>query len=169
MKNYIYIFITFATLFSFRSLAEASGATEWGDVTNNIQMSIRMKSDTNETKLNEPLVLSVRFRNVSTNQSFSIYRANGIEFDPSYSWVVISPSGEDVSPDMKKIHPSISGASLQLKPEQTTELDLDLSRLCTFNKVGIYKVLLKKQVFSPEKQKTFTVVSNPLQIAVNAR
>ena len=96
-----------------------------------------------------------------------MYEVNGTVYDPSYSFVVISPSGKDISPDMKKVHPGDSGADHRVAPNQTVEIEFNLSYFCKLDEVGTYKIIAeKKAMWSPKSQKVFTVISNPLLVSV---
>jgi hypothetical protein len=140
---------------------------EWGAVTNNFQMSINLKGDKNEITTNQPCILLIRYRNVSTNEMFRVFEANGTVYDPSYSFVVISPSGKDISPDMKKVRSGDSWANHEVGPNQTVEIEFNLTYLCKLNEVGTYKIIAKKgQMWSVARDKEFTVVSNPLNVLV---
>jgi hypothetical protein len=138
---------------------------DWGTVTNGLQMSIGLK-DKSEITVYRDVELLIHFRNVSTNQTFSICPDNVIEKTLDFSFTVISPLGKDISP-IPNSHPGASsGAIIPLAPSQTLEFDFDLSRLCKFDSVGIYKVIAKYSVLSRQTRKPFTVISNPLYVSV---
>jgi len=142
-------------------------ADDWGPATNGIQMSINSTSRVDESKINQPIVLSVCFRNVSTNETFRIYQANAVEFDPGYSWSVISPSGKDISPNMQKINPSESGGFIPLLVNKTYQFQFNLSHICKFTEVGTYKIIAEKAIYSVKSRKTIVAVSNPLNVTVS--
>ena len=146
--------------------ASALYADDWGPATNGIQMSIRLKSKASEIKMNQPIMLSVCFSNISTNERFRIYRANAIEFDSGYSWSVISPSGKDISPNMEKIRESESWGSFALLPNKAIEFDFNLSHLCKFSEIGTYKIIGRKAIDFYGSNKSIKVVSNPLSVTV---
>lgn len=138
---------------------------EWSAATNYLQMSISLDSDNGKIQTNHPCILLIRYKNISTNETFWVYESS--EYNPDYSIIVIAPSGKDISPDMKLIKRSDSGSVLHAAPQKTVEIKFDLSKLCSFNDVGTYKVIVKnKDMFAYERRKTFTVVSNPLLISV---
>ncbi len=109
--------------------------------------------------------LLIRYKNVSTNEPFDIYVVNGTVDDPSYSFVVISPSGKDISPDMKKVQRPFSGADHQVAPGQIDEIKFNLNKYCTLDEVGTYKIFAKKTIWT-NVNKTFEAVSNPLTVTV---
>ena len=155
-----------ALLFAWNGFVGTLQASDWGATTNNIQMSVALKNGTNGVKAEQPIVLLIRYRNASTNQVCRIYRSNEIEYDPGYTWSVISPSGNDLSPNPEKIHASESGGFIRLPPNQIVGLEFDLSQICRFDEIGTYKIVAKKEIFSPEAKKPVTVISNPLNIVV---
>ena len=167
MKKYLYYSTMLAMLIVRQVFADTLQTNEWGAINNNIQMSVSLKSGVNEIKTNQAVLLVIRFKNVSTNETFRIYQANAIEYDRGYSWVVISPSGNDISPNMEKIPASESGGFIRLSPNQIKELEFNFSHLCKFDEIGTYKIVAKKTLLSPENQKPVTVVSNPLNIVIS--
>jgi hypothetical protein len=167
MKKYLYSFAMFTVLTVCQAFADHLKTNEWGAVTNNFQMSINFKGEKNEIKTNQPLCLLIYYKNVSTNQTFRVYRANAIECDPGYSFVVISPSGKDISSNTEKIAPSESGGFVSMVPSQIIECEFNLSRLYKFDEIGTYNIIVKKAIWSPKSQKVFTVISNPLNVVVS--
>jgi hypothetical protein len=164
MKSDLLCVLIFAS--SFIGSAYASQTDDdWGPTTNDLQMSISLNCS--EIKTDQPCVLSIRYRNVSTNEMFRIYEVNGTVYDPTYSFTVTSPSGEDISPDTADIHESGSGQDHHLYPGQILNISFDLSLVCKFDKAGTYQVIAKRnEIWSIQKHRPFTVVSNPLRITV---
>jgi DNA-binding beta-propeller fold protein YncE len=152
-------------LAAWQTFADDLKTNDWGAVTNNAQMSISLTGGGNEIKTNEPVRLLIRFRNISTNETIAIFRPNAIETDPTFSFIVVSPSGKDVSPSSPKIFVG-SGGVLPIDPNQTVELEFNLSDLCKFDEVGTYKIIAKKGVGSRDGKKLFVVVSNPLYATI---
>lgn len=163
MKKYFYCSLI-TVLVTWQIFADDLKTNQWGVVTNNVQMSISLTDRGKEIKSSQPVKLLIRFRNISTNETFLVGRENAIENDPGYSWVVISPSGKDISPK-PQIHTG-SGGAIPLVPNQFIEFEFNLSRLCKFDELGTYKIVTKKSIWSPENQKLFTVVSTPLYVTV---
>jgi hypothetical protein len=163
MKTLLTYLLTFVTLFVWQVYADGMKTNDWGAVTNNFQMSISLKGDKSEITNNQPCILLVRYKNVSTNETLNVYEA---EHDPSYSFTVISPSGKDISQDIKKFHPSDSGGYIPVRPNQSVKFEFNLSYLYDLHEVGTYKVIAKKKVWSFERHQTFTVVSSPLFVSV---
>jgi hypothetical protein len=146
----------------------AANANDWGPSTNGIQMSIHLAGYKSDVKTNEPFALSVRYRNISTNEIVSIYECVDMEGDDNYSFIVKSPSGKDISP-AKKFYPGGSGAVHVLRPGQTLEFGYELSDLCKFDETGTYIVIASFSQIDPVgPDPAFNVVSNPLQIKVVA-
>jgi hypothetical protein len=137
----------------------------WGPKTNGLEMSISV--DDGEIKTVQPCILSVRYRNVSTNETFRIYEVNGTVDDSTYAFKIISPAGVDISPNSADIQNAISGQIHLLPPGQTLNITFNLSHLCNFDKLGAYKIVAKKEeIWSSQKHQAFTVVSNPLNVTV---
>ncbi|HEY3762223.1 MAG TPA: hypothetical protein VGN23_10805 [Verrucomicrobiae bacterium] len=165
MKKRFYTTILLA--FICQLFAYALYGDDWGMANNRVQMSIHTENGQSaEFETNQPVLISVCFKNISTNETFRLYRANAIEFDPGYSWQVISPSGKDISPNMEKIHPSESGGFIPLLPNGTNELKFNMSHLCDFTEIGTYKITGKKGIYSPAMKKAVFVVSKPLFVVV---
>ena len=139
---------------------------DWGAMTNSIQMSIALRPEKTDFRLSNVVVLVIRLRNLSDHETFLVSRWNAIENDPSYSFVVTSPSGKDVSPG-PKIIPGSAGAT-PLEPNKTLEFEFNLSRLCKFDEVGEYRITAKKLVRSPAREMSFAVISNLLNISITA-
>lgn len=143
----------------------ADESEQWGAVTNGIQISIRLSGGMNVIKTNQPVIITIKYRNVSTNEVFPITGKYRIEFDSSYVWTVISPSGKDVSPDMfSRADHSVTWDNL--KPQESMEAEYDISVRCNFNEAGTYKITLNKGMSSIKSQKLFVVVSNPLNVTI---
>ena len=118
MKMQAYSYSVLALLAVGRALAGEPATNEWGLVTNNAQIAISVTSpwshtfrvgDANtvqtpysvksEVKAGEPFSLLVRIRNLSTNQTLSVFNAApNTDVKIGLACVVISPSGKDVSP-----------------------------------------------------------------------
>lgn len=164
MKLHIVFLNLFFALCTIPAFAQETNSVEWGTESHGLQMSISLKGGITNVPLGTNIVLTAKYKNVSTN-TFIMYEYHGPIFDPSYEFKIISPSGEDMTPDMKKIIPSDSGAVRPITPGKIYEVDLNLSLLCKFDKAGAYKIVITKQIpdeIAPE----FSVVSNPLNITV---
>jgi hypothetical protein len=164
MKKNPYYLMICLVLAAWQTFADDLKTNDWGAVTNNAQMSISLTGGGNEIKASEYVRLLIRFRNVSTNETFSINRPNSIETDPTFSFIVVSPSGKDVSPSSPKMFVG-SGGSIPVDPNQTVELEFNLSNLCRFDEAGTYRIVAKKLIRSPEGSEPSTIVSNPLLVS----
>jgi hypothetical protein len=129
------------------------------------EISIRIKDPAKEIKTNEPVILIVQIQNVSTN-AMLMFRTESLPTD--YTWTISSPSGKDLSSKPDLLPEAISGSFPKLKPLESRETDYDLNQVCNFNEAGIYKVIVKKEVFSisPERKKC-EIISNPLNIVIS--
>src|SRR5205823_1579090 len=94
-----------------------------------------------------------------------------IEADPSFSFIVVSPAGEDVSPKAPQINLSSSGDFIRLDPGQSTEVKFNLSQFCKFEEMGSYRIVAKRLIsYWPGKSNKvrngFQLVSNPLSVSI---
>lgn len=167
MKKYLCFISLFAAMTVLRVFASDTKTNEWGVVTNGIQMSIDLKGNSEKVTTNEPVILLIRYRNVSTNETVTVYNLKAVALDATYSFVVVSPSGKDISPSLPKSLAG-SGVNYSVAPNQTKEFEISLSQLCKFDEPGTYTITTKKMVFSDPKKKWFMVVSNPLKVSVVA-
>jgi hypothetical protein len=164
MKKYLFCLSLFAALTAVEVFADETNKIEWGAITNNVQISISVKDGLATIRTNQPFSLLVRIRNVSTNQAISVYRWVGTQVDPGFSWVVVSPSGKDVSP-IAELAAHGSGAFHHINPNQTFEYEFNLSSLCKFGEIGTYKIVFKMNT-SESPHKLCWVVSDPLYLTV---
>lgn len=144
-------------------------ATEWGAVSNEVQMAISLKGDARAIETNEAFQLRVRVKNMGGTNVWSTLgvapvnkRSLGIECE------IISPSGRDVSPVPPKenyILPHFVG--LNVPPGKVEEFEFKLSDICKLDEVGTYKITAKKWI-GRDKNQGWVVTSNPLFISVVA-
>ncbi len=164
MKTYLYWLPVLGSLAVCQAFSEDVKAHPWGAMTNSVQMSISLRDDGKEVKIGQPLALMMRIKSLSTNETFTLVLLNEIERDPGFSFIIVSPSGRDISPK-----PSIgsgSGHIGALAPGQTVELKFDLASICRFDEVGTYKIIAKREVLAARRNRVFEVVSNPLGVPV---
>ncbi|MGH7953665.1 MAG: hypothetical protein ACREFE_17345 [Limisphaerales bacterium] len=166
------LIFTFIMLAFCHALANDWKTNEWGEITNNVQMSINLKNNEREIKIGEPILLAGHIRNLSTNETFLGYRPSAGA--PDLTFVVINPFGNDVSPKFPKDNVSISGAMVSVSPGQTKSFKFDLNVLFKlwylqkFDKVGTYTIIARQKGYSGTNQTAFTVTSNPLYVTVVA-
>ena len=164
MKAYCWFF-AITVLAVWQAFSGEIGTHQWGSGTNNVQMSVSLKGGQKEIETNQPLILSILIRNVSTNATFILPLMNWIEADPGFSIVVISPTGKDVSPK-PKIGAHGSADLAALGPNQSIKREFNLGSLCKLNEIGTYRIIMKRQVWFSQEEKAFQVVSNPLDVHV---
>jgi hypothetical protein len=137
---------------------------EWGAVACNAQMSIELKESMKEIKTNTPVHLTINMRGNSTNQVyyFMIY-----SYPTDFSWIVTSPSGKNLT--FKESYPMDALATMMVRLDEIPNWweDFNLSSVCSFNEVGIYKVIAKKEILSAGGLKKCEVTSNPLNLVVS--
>lgn len=163
MKKIIVLF--FGLALNFAAYAQEKSADQWGVITNNLQMSIRLKNGGNEITNGQPCILEIRYRNVSTNETVCALRMKWTEADWTYSFIVTDPSGKDISPDLNKPFGG-SATEITISPGQTQGLEYKFSGVCKMDEVGTYKIIAKKFLFSGGKNGGFKVCSNPLLVTV---
>ena len=164
MKTCITYFLIFSALSAIPVFSQETNAADWGPVSHNLQMAISLKGGNSDVQLGQKIVLTAKYKNLS-NKTFIMYEYNGAVLDPSYNFKITSPSGQDISPDMKNISPSDSGAVKPIAPGQIYEVNLDLSSVCKFETTGTYKIVTTKQI-QDESGAQFKIISNPLYIKV---
>ena len=161
MKNCLRCFLVVDLLAAPGALADNATTDKWGAVTNDMQMSISLKSGEKEIKTNQPVELAIRLRNLSTNATFWISLFDADQKLGGLSFVVTSPSGKDASVATK----SSSGRVVRVAPSRTRQFEFDLSCLYKFNEVGNYQITAKFGELMGVKKK-FEVISNPLSLGV---
>lgn len=138
-----------------------------GTVTYNTQISIGQKNNEKAFTTNQTIQLLVRIKNLSTNEEYGVAVQSSFILTEGLSFVVISPSGKDISPIFRK-SPRFSGGVVWVHPNQTDGFCFELNEICKMDEIGAYKVVLKMERATPGRKKTFEIVSNPLSISVIA-
>jgi hypothetical protein len=158
-------FICLLTFFiGFNALANSIEANEWGNAANNIQIGISMKANNAQIKTNQSFSVSVRIKNLSTNDFFYFYLPLASTENDPISFIVTSPSGKDKSPIPPLVEHG-SGANVNVPPNQIYSFEFNLGYLCKFDEVGTYKIIAKMNV-SPTQDKNRWAISNPLSVTV---
>lgn len=165
MKKYFYFSIITA-LAILRTSADDTKTNEFGITTNKIQMSISIAEINKKININQPFNLLICIKNESTNELFHGHYTYSNDHDLSF--VVIAPSGKDISPEFSKDQEvvAISGASILAYPNQIKKIQYNLSSTCNFNEVGVYTIVAKQKGYLGTNQIPFTVTSNPLSVNV---
>ena len=164
MKNNIYILIFFV-LGVWLGFAEDNNIGAWGPITNHLQMNLSLNGGITEIKANANYSLLLLVTNHSANESF--FSDNSSFTDPfdGVQCVVISPSGNDISPPQTKNLGGNACAIVSLRPHQLNKLVFHLGDLCKLNKVGTYKITAKKLFLQGETNR-FILISNPIFVKV---
>jgi hypothetical protein len=137
----------------------------WGPVTYNTQLSISLKGSQWEFKTNQVVDILVRIRNLSTNELFGVGVATTVTASDGMSFKVTSPSGKDISPVFRSDF-RFSGGVVWVHPGQTDGFSLPLGEICKMKEVGTYKVVMRIIRFTPDRQRSFAIVSNPLCVTI---
>ncbi len=137
---------------------------EWGAVTNNAMMSVKLAPLDTSITTNTSVTLLICLTNMSDNHTLTWYKSLVPNADTPYVFVVISPSGKDVSPRRPHSPISGSGSIVSVGPHQMIETEFKLSEICTFVEPGTYKITVKQDI-GGSKQPCW-LVSNPLSLSV---
>jgi hypothetical protein len=164
MTTQVFLSLIAAVSIVFEAAGDERAAAAWGPVSNNVQMSISLDGGDRQPKTNEPFQLVVRLRNLSTTNVWA-FKSGAPTSDP-YGGVlclITSPSGRDVSPN--KPDNSDSGEFINVAPSGVETFVFKLGSICKFEEIGTYRITAKKLV-AIDKNKQWSVVSNPLLISV---
>ena len=138
---------------------------QWGAVTYNTQVSIDFKGRQREYKTNQVVQLLVRIRNLSTNEEYGVGVHTDFKSSEGMSFLVISPSGKDISPAFRGSN-RFSGGIVWVHPGQIDGFCFPLSEICKADEVGIYKIVMKIVRCTPDRRKSFDIRSNPLDLSI---
>jgi len=131
-----------------------------------LELSRNPKVGNTSIKIRDPVVITILFTNVGSNDAFALFTAANIESEVDYSFLVISPSGEPILLQPYPIR-SRSGVNYDLPPHAKRSFKFRLSLICAFDQVGTYTITAKRLVRWPAgAMPYFTVVSNPLKITI---
>jgi hypothetical protein len=163
MKQITISIATFAIAFSLATLKAAAfdqvGSS--GEVSNHIEMSISLNGGGTNVPVNQSVVLKIVLKNLYTNETFSVYNSIRDETDQAYSFVITTPSGTNKTILTGTPH---NGAIITIPPGETREREFNLSRLNSFQEIGVYKIVAKyKNLWGAPY---FEATSNPLEVNV---
>jgi len=139
-------------------------ANNWGIARGNVQLSINLKNGHSRILTNEPVELIVCFKNVSTNETFTVYLSHNEDALHGFGFQIISPSGKEA-----RLIPALSrgsGRFMNIGPSQIGHFEFNLSRLFHFNEIGIYTIVARRTIHSRATERPITVISNPLLVSV---
>lgn len=159
----------FALLGTCHALAGQSLDDQWGPVTNGAQMSITIAGGKNHIKTGEAFRLTVRIRNISTNEVLSFYNAArpNADITDGLACVVISPSGQDISPVTEAASLGGSGGFANARPGRSIQYEFPLSQLCRLQEIGTYKIMARKRTITATHAKNAVVLtSNIVSLSV---
>ncbi len=148
------------------TFAGGIGVNEWGNVTNDVMMSVKLESADPAIKTNALFNVLICLTNLSDSRTLTWYQPLAPTADDPYVFVIISPSGKDVSPAKSRVPVRGSGALVSVGPHQMHEANLKLSDICIFSEAGTYKIIVKQDI--GELKHPCWLVSNPLSISVAA-
>jgi hypothetical protein len=77
MNRHPFYYCLRAMLTGWQAVPEAPKSNVWGAMTNNAQLSIRLKGDRKELKVNQAFSLLVGIKNLSTNQTLILSQGPG--------------------------------------------------------------------------------------------
>ena len=163
MKINLFCFSIYLALSAAKAFADEANNMEWGAISNNVQMSIAARGGEKTIKTNQPVSLIVRIKNVSTNQLYFSY-LYPLETTQNLSWLVVSPSGKDVSPVRQPVF-RVSVVSRQIDPSEVFRFEYSVSSICSFHEIGTYKIVATIDV-GTKPHEPLRVNSNPLYLTV---
>jgi hypothetical protein len=163
MKTQFYLFFILTFVLASHARNDNTATNQWGTITNGIQMSIALDGGDRIIETNEQFRLSVQIKNLGSLGAWS-YLLGRPTSNPSdgLHCIVISPSGKDVSPNVKFAPGIGSGRFVSLPPNGADRFNFNLSSICKFDEVGTYRITAEKTISQGEKW--WTVVSNPLLV-----
>lgn len=134
---------------------------DWGNVAHYTQVSIALQDGNNSHETNQPIEISVRIKNLSTNETYGFFVDRTITNNTTFSVSVISPSGKNIAPVFSKSDIA-SGASFAVKPRQIHGFRFYLTDICKLEEVGTYKVVVTVHRRSNSDNKVYDIASNQL-------
>jgi len=152
-------------------------ADEWGNATNGVQALLVLRDDKSRIGTNDSIVVSLKVKNTLTNETFCFYFWGSPE--ASFSYSIISPSGIPVPRNESFVPVGFGTGPRWIASNQTTEYEINLSKLYKFNEIGTYKIIGKIKMESKstmlahgeqtfDESKAFEVISNPLSVTTVA-
>ena len=168
MKKISFFSLTFIAAIVCKIFAADLTTNEWGSVACDAQISVQLRGSGEEIKTNQPIELAIRIKNVSTNETLHVFQSLAVVVDSyvNFSYVVISPSGKDISPKHAKVWNGGSAADYFIAPGQSKEFGCNLGYVCKFEEIGTYEVFVKKR-FSIDVNDKCEITSSPLYIKIS--
>jgi len=161
MKTHIYL--SFLLLLGLQARGDDGTIQKWGVITNGIQMSIALDGRDRDINTNEQFQLLVQIKNLGASNAWSyVENVANSESGSGLHCDVVSPSGKDISPNIE--FRGEGGGFINLLSGTTNSFKFDLSSICKFNEIGLYKITAQKAISQGEK--SWTVTSNPLFVKV---
>jgi hypothetical protein len=132
----------------------------WGTATKGIQMSIKLKEEnTGRVEGTNPITLSIRVRNISTNEIW-LFLCDTYADRLAFSFVVVTPSGKVIQP-MSKGGRSGNGYFVEVFANKTNEFEINLRDLFKFDEAGTYMIISRIDACLLKTNKGFIVTSAP--------
>jgi hypothetical protein len=134
-----------------------------------LQLSSKPPLDQPRIRRTEPVILVITLTNMSFNDTFYLPSVRNYADTMYYSFEIMTPSGNRVSPKVDYVGAFLSGTRYTLnggKARQRT-FNFNISDICKFDEIGAYVITVTREVSWPNgEQSGFTVVSNPLTINI---
>ena len=184
MKPFLRLILILTGMKAYNVFAEETVTNEWGPITNNVQMAIKIKDNLDGIKTNQPFSLTILITNISTNETFYTERISP-GWDDDFTFEVISPSGKDLSPraslhsgysteqrrwraieEERRLPPFIftlgRGPIDPIDPQKAMSTEYNISDFCKFDEIGKYKVVATDTIYELATHQSLKVVSDPL-------
>jgi hypothetical protein len=129
------------------------------------ELSTTFMGGENKIGLGEPVILTIDFTNISTNEKYWVVNAHPLEDDKFYVFDVTTPSGKHLSP---KGDYMLTGSRIGYFLDASNRgrfFMYVLSKICKFDEIGAYTITASRKV-DWEGHPSFTVVSSPLSITI---
>jgi hypothetical protein len=163
MKQCICVLFVVTGLFLADRSTAQPGAKSWGMITNDARMAIALPAAGSEVRSNQPVVVLVSVTNLATGRAISFHEWAASWVDSTFRFEVISPSGENLSPiPQRGLHGS--GKFVSLQPGEMYEHEFRLSDTCSFDEIGTYTIVAKRNIGSVGQP--CWMISNSLRISV---
>jgi hypothetical protein len=158
MRKIIQIVLIIGAMSIWRAFADDMQTNDWGVTNCGARMLIALKEINKEIKTNQPVNLVMCITNISDSVLYLL----DISIAADFSFVITSPSNQDVSPKISSGDIYVSRTVQRyIAPNGSINYSFDLRSVCNFNEIGTYEVVAKRKLLGDCE-----LVSNPLDIKV---
>ncbi len=153
-----------------RTFSEQTSISQWGDVSNQLRLSISLENGKNEISLGHEILLRVYIQNLTSNRTIHVHEFNQAIMDKSFAVKITSQTGDVLIPEKDISRYGGSGLVYFISPKQIHESELNISLLYGIKTVGLYKIVVTKTISDDfGKNPKTDVVSNPIYIKIGRK